>query len=155
LLLMQHRLRNEGERREIQVIKNYGEIPLVTCYASQMNQVFLNLLHNAIDAVEVKMARIFDRAYEPKIWIQTTVSEKNSVLIHVKDNGIGIAKDLQAHIFEPFFTTKSVSRGAGLGLSTSYEIVVEKHRGNLTFQTVPEEGTEFVVEIPLGAIKNE
>jgi signal transduction histidine kinase len=155
LLLMQHRLRNEGERREIQVIKNYGELPLVTCYASQMNQVFLNLLHNAIDAVEAKMAHSIDRSYQPKIWVQTDVSEKNSILIHIKDNGIGIAEELQPHLFEPFFTTKSVGRGAGLGLSTSYQIVVEKHRGNLSFQTIPDEGTEFVIEIPLGGMKIE
>jgi signal transduction histidine kinase len=154
LLLTQHRLRSEGERPEIQVQKNYGELPPIACYASQLNQVFLNLLHNAIDAIEVKTNRNIDLSYQPQIWI-TTATNDSHLLVRIRDNGIGITEAIQSHLFEPFFTTKPVGKGAGLGLSTSYQIVVEKHRGTLTVQSVPGEGAEFTVAIPIGSLKDE
>jgi signal transduction histidine kinase len=153
LLLLQYRLRHDQKHLEIQVIKNYGTLPLVTCYASQMNQVFLNLLNNAIDALELKLERNVDQSFNPIIWISTELSDRHTIIIRIKDNGAGISKELQSHLFEPFFTTKPVGRGLGLGLLASYQLVVEKHKGQLTCHSSPEQGAEFVIEIPINPIK--
>lgn len=154
LLLMQHRLHREDNQPEIQVQKNYSELPPIACYASQLNQVFLNLLHNAIDAIDAKIAQTIDPSYKPQIWITTEVNE-SQLRVRIKDNGIGIPETMQTHLFEPFFTTKPVGKGAGLGLSTSYQIVVEKHHGSLTVQSTPGEGAEFILTIPIDSIKDE
>ncbi|MBW4682273.1 MAG: response regulator [Microcoleus vaginatus WJT46-NPBG5] len=153
LVLLQMQLRQEGSRAEIQVIKNYGNLPLITCYASQMNQVFLNLLKNAIDALELGTGKDFPESSPPTIWISTELIGLESITIRVKDNGAGISEEVQSRLFDPFFTTKAVGKGSGLGLSTSYQIVVEKHKGNLTCYSSPEKGAEFVVEIPVYLIK--
>lgn len=160
LLILQHRLKPEASN--IQVVKDYGELPPVDCYPGQLNQVFMNLLNNAIDALDSadKQAdknkdaastelSFPDHAPTPTIWIRTELSERNSVLIHIADNGCGIPEQIKEQIFEPFFTTKPVGEGTGLGLSISYQIVVEKHEGNLHCFSAPGCGTEFVVEIPL------
>jgi len=152
LLLLQHRLTPEDQSWEIKVIKNYENIPLVTCYASQLNQVFLNLLNNAIDALESRRRENFPESSIPTIWITTKLSSKETVMIQIKDNGIGISQELQSRLFEPFFTTKPVGEGSGLGLLTSYEIIVEKHKGNLICHSSPGQGTEFTVEIPMHCI---
>ena len=108
-----------------------------------MNQAFLNLICNAIDALREKQEN------KPKITISTSLKDKKNILISIKDNGIGISKPALNKIFDPFFTTKPVGSGTGLGLSTSYSIVVEKHRGNLTCVSAPGEGTEFLIELPI------
>ncbi|MGD2180910.1 urea ABC transporter substrate-binding protein [Lusitaniella coriacea] len=143
LLILSHRLKGVGARSEIEVIKNYGELPLVECYPSQINQVFMNLLGNAVDVLEE-----MDRPGQ--IAINTTTSERNSqptVTIRIRDNGNGISPEVQEQLFEPFFTTKPIGKGTGLGLAISQQIIVEKHGGHLACQSVVGEGTEFSIEL--------
>ncbi|MGI0486098.1 sensor histidine kinase [Pantanalinema rosaneae CENA516] len=159
LLLLEHRL-NSAEHLAIQVIKEYGVLPSVTCYASQINQVFLNILNNAIEALEaaIKANKFTPEASGsqtgelPTIWVKTEVTAANTVLVRIQDNGLGIPDNLKSHLFEPFFTTKPIGQGMGLGLLTSYQIVTDKHKGHLTYESVAGQGTEFVVEIPVAAI---
>ncbi|HLO50731.1 MAG TPA: response regulator [Kamptonema sp.] len=151
LLLLEHRLHPEDKSSEIKVVKKYGNLPLVTCYASQLNQVFFNLLNNAIEALNLESEE--DRKSSiPTIWIGTELTDSETVLIRIKDNGIGIAEELQPRLFDPFFTTKSVGKGSGLGLLTSYQIIVEKHKGKITYYSSPGEGTEFAIEIPVNLL---
>jgi PAS domain S-box-containing protein len=164
LLLLQHRLKAKAERPKIEVIKDYGDLPLVECYVGQLNQVFMNILSNAIDALEEALStksedEISDAQSgmlalqvaqrNPTLRISTEVAEDNRVLIRIADNGPGIPPQVQQQIFDPFFTTKSVGKGTGLGLSISYQIVVEKHGGQLKCVSTPEEGTEFCIELPM------
>lgn len=149
LVLLQHRFRSDRNQLEIRVIENYGNLPLITCYASQINQVFFNLLNNAIDALELAMEQLQTESLIPTIWITTELTDSNRVLIRIKDNGIGISEAVQSRLFDPFFTTKPVGKGAGLGLLTSYQIIVEKHKGQLTCISAPNQGAEFQIEIPL------
>lgn len=181
LLLLQHQLKSVGVngverdsvlRPEIQVIKNYGQLPKVTCYASQLNQVFMNLLSNAIDALEDVHSSWFtvhdSSCLEPSSKAQPSMNNESlptlvictefrpgkvlnysTVIIRIADNGIGINENLQKRIFDPFFTTKPVGSGMGLGLSISYHIVVEKHKGKISCVSTPGKGTEFIVEIPI------
>ena len=151
LLLLQHRFRQEGKLPEIKIIKFYGKLPQVTCYASQLNQVFLNLLNNAIDALELKTWH--ELSQYPTIWICTESIASETVTIRIKDNGVGISEEVQSSLFEPFFTTKPVGKGTGLGLLTSYQIVVEKHKGSLNCHSFPGQGAEFVVRIPVNSGK--
>jgi signal transduction histidine kinase len=144
LLILQHRLPSNSKHPEIAVIQKYGQLPLVNCYASALNQVFMHLINNAIDALEE-----FDTNCQPTIIIQTELREQENVAIRIADNGIGMSKSVQNKIFNPFFTTKSVGSGTGLGLSTSYSIVVEKHGGKLSCISAPGQGTEFIIEIPV------
>jgi signal transduction histidine kinase len=146
LLLLNHRLSTK-ETATIKVIKNYGDLPVVTCYARQLNQVFFNLLSNAIDAVEVASRHHAKAVYEPTIWIETEVVDRNTIQIAIVDNGLGIPEPIKARLFEPFFTTKSAGQGTGLGLPTSYQIIVGKHGGTLTCHT-SSEGTAFRIQIP-------
>ncbi|MEH1939113.1 MAG: AAA family ATPase [Nostoc sp.] len=143
LLILQHRLQNNSKHAEIALVKQYEQLPLVNCYASALNQVFMNIINNAIDALEVS-----DTNSQPTITIQTEL-KKSNILIRIADNGIGMSKSVQHKIFNPFFTTKSVGSGTGLGLSTSYSIVVEKHGGQLSCISSPGQGTEFIIEIPV------
>ncbi|MEA5603131.1 AAA family ATPase [Nostoc sp. UHCC 0252] len=144
LLILQHRLQNNSKHPEITVIQKYGQIPFVNCYASALNQVFLNIINNAIDALEES-----DTNSQPTIIIQTESKETKKILIRIIDNGVGMSKSVQNKIFNPFFTTKPIGSGTGLGLSTSYSIVVEKHGGQLSCISAPGEGTEFIIEIPV------
>ncbi|MEH2439109.1 trifunctional serine/threonine-protein kinase/ATP-binding protein/sensor histidine kinase [Nostoc sp.] len=144
LLILQHRLQSNSKHAAIAVIQKYGQLPLVNCYASALNQVFMNILNNAIDALEES-----DINRQPTIIIQTEFTESKKIVIRIADNGIGMSESVQNKIFNPFFTTKPVGSGTGLGLSTSYSIVVEKHGGNLSCISAPGEGTEFIIEIPL------
>ena len=144
LLILQHRLQSNSKHPEIAVMQKYGQLPLVNCYASALNQVFMNIINNAIDALESS-----DINRTPTIIIQTELREQKNVVISIADNGIGMSQCLQNKIFNPFFTTKSVGSGTGLGLSTSYSIVVEKHGGQLSCTSAPGEGTEFIIEIPV------
>ncbi len=148
ILILQHRLRGKGEKPSIKLIKNYGDLPLVTCYGSQLNQVFMNLLANAIDALEGKGSEQNISIKDPTITITTELAFSVAI-IRIIDNGPGISTELQSKIFDPFFTTKSVGSGTGLGLSISYQIVVEKHGGSLSCHSFLGQGTEFIIEIPL------
>ncbi|MBE9227632.1 AAA family ATPase [Phormidium sp. LEGE 05292] len=145
LLLLQNRFQENNNKPRIQVIKEYGNLPLISCYASEMNQVFLSIITNALDAL--KEVRKTNK--NPFIKIQTEVREKECVRIAIADNGIGIPAHIQKRIFEPFFTTKPVGSGTGLGLSVSYAIV-KKHGGQLTCDSTVGSGTKFVIEIPVG-----
>jgi len=166
LLILQHRLKAEGDAAEIKVIKDYEQLPIVTCYASQLNQVFLNLLTNAIDAVETKpdsrlitihtsLIQNSNGTQRPSCWASqipndsAQTSNHQSVVILITDNGPGMSKEILHKIFDPFFTTKPVGSGTGLGLSISYHIVVEKHRGQLSCISAPGYGTAFLVDIPV------
>ncbi|HBS68236.1 MAG TPA: hybrid sensor histidine kinase/response regulator [Cyanobacteria bacterium UBA11149] len=155
LLILQHRLRSVGKASEIEVIKNYGKLPLITCYSSQLNQVFMNLLNNAIDALEnqpspriITINTVPVSAKEQKT-TNNRQSTTDKVIIRIADNGAGMKQEVQQKIFDPFFTTKSVGSGTGLGLSISHQIVVEKHLGNITCVSAPGKGTEFIIEIPV------
>ncbi|MGC1248980.1 MAG: AAA family ATPase [Spirulinaceae cyanobacterium] len=148
ILILQHRLRGKGEKPSIKLIKNYGKLPLITCYGSQLNQVFMNLLANAIDALEGKGSEQNIPIKDPEITIYTELTASTTI-IRIIDNGTGISAELQSKIFDPFFTTKSVGSGTGLGLSISYQIVVEKHGGSLACHSFLGQGTEFIIEIPL------
>jgi signal transduction histidine kinase len=152
LRLLQNRLKAKPEHPEILVVKNYGQLPLVECYAGQLNQVFMNLLTNAIDAVEErdKKRSLTDiKANPSQIEITTKLVDSGRIAITFKDNGPGMSPEIQARIFDPFFTTKPVGKGTGLGLAISYQVVVEKHLGSLCCHSVPGEGTNFTVEIPI------
>ncbi len=155
LMILQHRLKKTSQRPAIHVVKDYGELPLVSCYAGQLNQVFMNLLANAIDAIEErdKTRTESEIIINPStINISTRMLENNWVQIRIQDNGIGIKPDAMSKIFDPFYTSKPVGKGTGLGLSISYQIVVEKHHGTMRciseWQSERQGGTEFIVEIP-------
>ncbi|KAM3100051.1 PAS domain S-box protein [Phormidesmis sp. 146-35] len=154
LMILQHRLKPKSDFPGIQVIKDYGNLPPVECYAGQLNQVFMNILSNAIDALEERFERSKFDQYEiakPTIRIVTQHTRENTI-IHIIDNGSGMPEEVMSRLFDPFFTTKPVGKGTGLGLSISYQIVVEKHQGQLRCQSTLGEGTEFTIVIP--QIKN-
>jgi signal transduction histidine kinase len=178
LLILQNQLRATPGRSEIKVIKEYGTLPQVECYPGQLNQVFMNLISNAIDALEE--TRMLNPQFvtcnsqfsipSPSITIHTGLTEiKRSentsqfsvqppasplestpyAVIRIKDNGTGMTEVVHRHLFDPFFTTKSVGKGTGLGLSISYQIVVEKHGGRIRCISELGQGTEFIIEIPI------
>ncbi|GAB4175557.1 MAG: hypothetical protein Fur006_06070 [Coleofasciculaceae cyanobacterium] len=153
LMILQHRLKGNNNHPEIKVIKEYGDIPQVTCYLGQLNQVFMNILANAIDACEeANQERSFEeiQANPNVITIKTEVSEDNQkAIIKIKDNGTGMSEEIKSRIFDQLFTTKPVGQGTGLGLSISRQIVEETHGGSLTFNSVLGEGTEFAIAIPI------
>jgi predicted ATPase/signal transduction histidine kinase len=150
LMILQHRLKEKSNFPKIEVIKEYGNFPKVICYPGQLNQVFMNILSNAIDALEESFA-IGDPSFHKigQIHIFTEVTDSNTAIIRIVDNGSGMTKTVQQKIFDPFFTTKSVGSGTGLGLSISYQIIVDKHKGSLTCDSTLGKGTEFVIEIPM------
>lgn len=149
LLILHNRLKAHADNPEIEVIKDYGNLPLVECYASQINQVFMNLLSNAIDALEEAVEQ--GQMTHPQIRIQTEVLANHLVRIAIADNGPGIPLDVQERLFDSFFTTKPTGKGTGLGLSISRQIVVEHHHGHLTCQSTFGQGTTFYIEIPIYA----
>ncbi|MBD1828547.1 ATP-binding protein [Microcoleus vaginatus GB1-A2] len=152
LLILQHRLKDRPERPSIEVIQDYGSLPLVECYAGQLNQVFMNILTNAIDALEDGNAsRTFQdiQANPNQIKIMTSVVDGRWVQIAIADNGPGMPQDIQQQIFNPFFTTKPIGKGTGMGMSISYQIVTEKHNGKLECFSTVGEGTQFVIQIPI------
>ncbi|MGI8503087.1 MAG: GAF domain-containing sensor histidine kinase [Hassallia sp.] len=170
LLILQHRLKANADFSGVEVIKNYQELPLVECYAGQMNQVFMNILSNAIDALvdnnresremqveEISVMKFGEIGHENSspflsntIRISTKLlPEKSHVVICIGDNGSGMSEDVKKRIFDPFFTTKPVGKGTGLGLAISYQIIVQKHGGMMKCISEPGKGTEFWIEIPL------
>ncbi|WP_414519607.1 ATP-binding protein [Nostoc sp. PCC 9305] len=146
LLILQYRLKSQSHRPQITVIKDYGEIPKIQCFAGQLNQVFMNILANAIDALE----EAFQNGLCPEPIIRISSTQVNeTVVVHIADNGTGIPEAIQSHLFDPFFTTKPVGKGTGMGLSISYQIITEKHGGSLQCISLPEQGAEFVITIPI------
>jgi two-component system NtrC family sensor kinase len=151
LFIFRNRLQVQKKFPEIEVIKEYGNLSPVFCYAAQMNQVFMNIINNAIWALE-KSIEERKLTENPKIWIRTKITERNSILICIADNGCGINKGMESRIFEPFFTTKEPGQGTGLGLSVSYQIIVEKHGGQIKCVSEPGKGCEFLIEIPMNPL---
>ena len=150
LLILQHRLKDKAERSGIQVIRDYSNLPLIECYPGQINQVFMNILANAIDALEeANVKRTYQELKENPnlITIRTAMIDSKWVKIAISDNGMGMPESVQKRLFDPFFTTKSVGKGTGMGLPISYQIVTEKHRGKLDCFSIPGKGTEFVIQI--------
>ncbi|MBN3958680.1 ATP-binding protein [Nostoc sp. NMS8] len=161
LLILQNRLEGEGNHPDIQVIKEYGNLPKVECYAGQLNQAFMNILNNSIDtlresilgcnllAVNVKITGNQEPINNnPHIRICTEILDTNKVIIRITDNGCGMTEAVKQKIFDPFFTTKPVGSGTGLGMSISYQII-NKHGGQLKCISEPLKGTEFIIEIPI------
>jgi predicted ATPase/signal transduction histidine kinase/tRNA A-37 threonylcarbamoyl transferase component Bud32 len=168
LMILQHRLSAELElsleeniaekkslqRKGIQVIKKYGNLPEVECYSGELNQVFMNVLSNAIDALEwsIEQGQFSESTGEesiPTILISTYLVEGDRVAISITDNGPGMTDEVRGKLFDPFFTTKPVGKGTGLGLSVSYSIVADKHGGKLNCISELGKGTEFIIEIPI------
>lgn len=181
LLILQHRLKPQGSYSGIEIVKDYGDLPLVKCYASQLNQVFMNILSNGIDALEKhKENRVIKISTEirenseilgcnspiPSLNSELPQASKTqdhnlanqgarSVIIRIQDNGLGMSEAVINHLFDPFFTTKPVGKGTGLGLSISYQIIVEKHGGILKCNSLPGQGAEFWIEIPIKPVKSQ
>ena len=152
LMILDNRLQQKKDRPEIQVIKEYGKLPPINCYAGQLNQVFMNLLTNAIDAIESKPIKNDLNSHSSShSWIKIVTKMKNAaeIEIAIADNGPGIPDEVKHRLFDPFFTTKPVGKGTGLGLSISYSIIVEKHGGQLEVNSTPGKGTEFIISIPV------
>ncbi len=148
LMILKNRLDSPGNRPEIEVIKPYGTLPKVECFARELNQVFINILAKAIDAIDEAYRQGNPR--EPdKIWIQTQVLPGDRIAIQIKDNGCGIPETSLPRLFDPFFTTKPIGKGTGLGLATSYQIAVDRHKGGLECTSTPGIGTEFTLELPI------
>ncbi|MEO1373577.1 MAG: PAS domain S-box protein [Cyanobacteria bacterium J06635_10] len=147
LMILQHRLKAKPNFPEIEIVRVYATLPLIDCYPSQLNQVFMNILANAIDALQSQKSLSV-----PQIQIHTLLLNNNRIAIHISDNGSGIPPHIQSKLFDPFFTTKEVGKGTGLGLSISYQIVVNKHGGNLSCKSIHGVGTEFIIEIPVTQI---
>lgn len=148
LLILQNQLKAKPGYAEIQIVKEYGDLPKVECYAGQLNQVFMNLLSNAIDALE-ELRTTDNGQNHPTIRIRTEAIAPNQVAIRIIDNGPGMTEKTQRQLFDPFFTTKPVGKGTGLGLSISYQIVVDRHQGQLNCRSAPGQGAEFAIEIPI------
>ncbi|MFM7424459.1 MAG: sensor histidine kinase, partial [Elainella sp.] len=159
LMILQNRLKGGRINLPIQVVKDYGNLPLVECYGGAINQVFMNLLSNAIDAVEEQVLRHPETAphiahqiapqIAPCIQIQTCLLDAERVQIAIRDSGTGMSPATVDQIFNPFFTTKPPGKGTGLGLSISYQIITERHGGTLTCRSEVGQGSEFVIEIPI------
>ncbi|HEY9763146.1 MAG TPA: PAS domain S-box protein [Trichocoleus sp.] len=145
LMILQSRLKAKGPRPMIEVVQRYGSIPPIECYAGQLNQVFMNILSNAIDALEEAWEK--QPALQPKIVIETRLT-RSKLIIKIADNGPGIPPETQARLFDPFFTTKPIGQGTGMGLSISYQIITERHGGTLTCESKAGEGTVFTITIP-------
>jgi len=163
LLILGHRLKEKPGRATIELIKNYGNLPMVECYPRQLNQVFTNILANAIDALELQRVSCHQDEEQqlivqesPKIEIRTEITnncqsseDSKNVVIRIKDNGPGMTELVKLMLFDPFFTTKPVGKGTGLGMSISYQIVVGEHGGELSCISSPGQGTEFIIQIPI------
>ena len=158
LLILQHRMKQSNGQPKIEVIKEYGNLPLVECYAGQINQVFMNIIGNAIDALEEEdissltfnKRAIINHKPVPTIRISTSISaDSDRAVIRIIDNGPGMTEEIKKRLYDPFFTTKIIGKGTGLGLAISYQIVVEKHGGILDCISAPGEGAEFLIEIPI------
>lgn len=151
LIILQNSLQRGNGYPDIQVVKDYGELPLIECYAGQLNQVFMNLLSNAIEALNERDAERSPAAAveEPSMVEISTAIRNDQLVIRIMDNGLGVPEELRTQIFNPFFTTKAVGKGTGMGLSISYRIITETHKGKLWCEPNGDQpGTQFFIEIP-------
>ena len=146
ILLLQHRINQLYHRKKIKVIKEYAHLPKVECYPKKLNQVFMNIISNAIDALESGIAK--NHLENPQILIVTELVDDKAV-IRIADNGIGINPEVSERLFDPFFTTKTVGKGTGMGLAVSYQIIVDNHKGEIQCISEFGKGAEFVISIPL------
>ncbi|OCR02624.1 hybrid sensor histidine kinase/response regulator [Oscillatoriales cyanobacterium USR001] len=150
IMILKHRLKANDNRPEIKVIKNYGNLPQIECYVGQLNQVFMNLLSNAIDALEESNKGLSYEEIVNEITIKTELSEdEKQVIIRIKDNGIGMSTEVITKIFEHLFTTKGVGKGTGLGLAIARQIIVEKHGGTIDVNSDLGKGSEFIITLPI------
>ncbi|MBR8835242.1 MAG: HAMP domain-containing histidine kinase [Stigonema ocellatum SAG 48.90 = DSM 106950] len=152
LMILHSRLKATHDCPGIEVVKEYGQLPFIECFPSQLNQVFMNIVANAIDALDDKNSKCIpkdNKANPNQIRICTEVIDKNWIEILIADNGPGIPEEIHSKLFDPFFTTKEVGKGTGLGLSISYQIVVNKHGGELSCFSTVGQGTEFIIKIPI------
>ncbi len=149
LMILQNRTRANANSHEVEVVRHYGDLPLVECYAGQLNQVFMNILSNALDALEAIRTGQHPDKNVARIVITTALTADNQVSIAIQDNGEGIPPGIRDRLFDPFFTTKPIGKGTGMGLSISYQIVTGKHGGSLTCTSQEGVGTTFTVTIPL------
>ena len=143
LVILANKLKNKKQKTGIEVIKEYQDLPLVECYPNQLNQVFMNIMSNAIDALEESEKENL------QIRIATQIEQNNTVIISISDNALGMNQETIENIFNPFFTTKPIGKGTGLGLSISYQIITEKHKGTISCNSTIGEGTEFLITIPV------
>ncbi len=158
LIILQHRFKATSEHSGINIIKNYGKLPKIECYVAQVNQVFMNILSNAVDALESDnqvstSSQTLDITIETSCFKQQNIQTTDWILIVIRDNGSGMSPSVQSKIFDPFFTTKSVGKGTGLGLSISYQIIVEKHQGMIECHSQVGQGTEFKIKIPVQQLR--
>ncbi|MCT7982487.1 ATP-binding protein [Laspinema sp. A4] len=158
LLILGNRLKAKGQCPRIEILEEYSELPDVECFASQLNQVFMNIISNAIDALNEwcqapNLTSDDGDASPPRITIRTAALDSHWIRIAIADNGPGIPESICNRLFDPFFTTKGVGKGTGLGLSICYQIVVEKHGGRLYCSSEPGEGAEFIIEIPVRTVR--
>ncbi|AFY39187.1 integral membrane sensor signal transduction histidine kinase [[Leptolyngbya] sp. PCC 7376] len=152
LVILNHRLKEESGRPAIQIIKNYGELPLIECFPGQLNQVFINILNNAIDALEESSFNLSTAeltASPNQITISTGIIAPNKIELRFKDNGQGMTDDIQEKIFNPFFTTKLIGEGTGMGMSISYQIITENHAGEIFVNSTAKVGSELIIRIPI------
>lgn len=152
LLILQHRLKEKPEHPAIEVVRDYGTLPLVECYPGQLNQAFMNILANAIDALEETHGQSTYQEIQQhpgQITIITRTPEPQWVEVTIKDNGPGMPEAVRQRIFDPFFTTKPVGKGTGMGMPITYQVVHEKHHGKLSCSSTPGEGTRFVLKLPI------
>ncbi len=147
LMILEHRLKAQPDCPAIQVIKEYGQLPLVECYAGLLNQVFMNIIANAIDALQEPLEN-------PGIIGIRTKVEDNFATIVIADNGAGITDKVKQRIFDPFYTTKPIGSGTGMGLAISHSIVVEKHKGEIKCLSVVGKGTKFILKVPIQRREN-
>lgn len=158
LLILESRL-SAGSESVIEIVRDYGDLPLVPCHPAALNQVFMNLIANAIDAVDDAQRSHLDsknpaQRYQPKITISTE-QVAQAIIIRVEDNGCGMSESTKSCLFSPFFTTKPIGRGTGLGLSISHQIIQEKHQGKMTCQSQAGIGTQFTIELPLKKVASQ
>ena len=150
LLILSNRFKPKPDRGSIQLIKEYGNLPLVECYVGQLNQVFMNILSNAIDAIEESQEKEPSKKEKGILRIITELTpDRKTVIIRIADNGIGMTEEVKKLIFGHFYTTKPAGKGTGIGLTISYDIIVDKHHGCLDVNSSQGEGTEFIIKIPI------
>ena len=152
LMILQHRIKDRSDRPAVVVIKDYGTLPKVECFPGQLNQVFMNILVNALDALDDMNTKRCDRELKDtpnQITIRTSAIDDRWVEVAIADNGIGMPDKVKQRIFDPFFTTKPIGKGTGMGMSISYQIITQKHRGKIKCFSTPSLGTEFVIQIPI------
>ena len=150
LLLLSHRLKSQAKRPEVHVVRRYADLPKVECFSSEMNQVFMNIMNNALDAIDERWAST-PATWEPTLIISSKFHQDH-ICIQIYNNGLPIPESVQSKIFDPFFTTKPLGKGTGLGMSITYEIVHKKHQGKITFisPVLDNMGTQFSIQIPAG-----